>query len=434
MNSSRLKMRFGNSARGHAREGRSPTGALVLGTSYRALGVVRSLGRHNIPVRVVRHDDSGVAKWSRYTGRPLAWTAGDEDAQLRHLLDLAERHGLDGWTLIPTDDDMAVLVSRGADRLRERYITAAPEWDAMQWAYDKRLTYRLGVDLGIPQPRTWFGTSLSELETAWDEGPAILKPAIKRGHSRFVDEKAWPVQDRASLKARYEEACTAVPADEIMLQELIPGNGRDQLSYAALAQEGQVLASITARRARQQPMDFGRHSTYVETIVSTDVAEAGRRVIERLRYTGIVEVEFKRDARDGRPKLLDINARTWGWHTLGARAGVDFSYLEWRMRHGEPVSVAHARPGVRWIRMVTDLPTIAPEIAAGRISGRDYLASLKGPLEHAMICRDDPLPGIADLPLTVLSFLRRRWRTRRKLGTPEMNSGWNGLERTGGIE
>jgi predicted ATP-grasp superfamily ATP-dependent carboligase len=39
-----------------------------------------------------------------------------------------------------------------------------------------------------------------------------------------------------------------------------------------------------------------------------------------------------------------------------------------------------------------------------------YLSSLRGPLEHAMISRDDPLPGIADIPLTALIHLRRYLR------------------------
>src|SRR4029079_9329985 len=108
--------------------------------------------------------------------------------------------------------------------------------------------------------------------------------------------------------------------------------------------------------ARRQPMDVGRESTYVETIDCEEVKESGSRVIQGMRYTGLVEVEFKRDARDGRSKLLDINPRVWGWHSLGARAGVDFTYLEWRLLHGERVNEVHARPGVRWIRMATDLP------------------------------------------------------------------------------
>lgn len=386
----------------------SQTGALVLGANYRALGVVRSLGRRDIPVRLVKNDHASIAAFSRYAKRTLPWTEGGEEAQLRHLLDLAPRHGLEGWTVIPTDDDTLALVSRGRQHLSERYIVAAAEWETMQWAYDKRLTYRLGRDLGIDQPQTWFAASLEELEAVAPDAPAILKPGVQRSHNRFVHEKAWPVADRAALKAKYEAAQAFMPAEEIMLQELIPGDGQSQLSFGALAQEGRVLASITARRARQHPMDFGRQSTYVESISSPDVAHAARRLIEGMHYTGLVEIEFKRDIRDGRPKLLDINARAWGWHSIGARAGVDFPYLEWRMVHDEPVAEAHAQPGVRWIRMATDLPTVAREIFEGRMSIRSYVASLRGPLEHAMMSRDDPLPGIADVPLTALIQVRRR--------------------------
>jgi D-aspartate ligase len=391
----------------------SETGALVLGGNYRALGLVRSLGRRRISVCVARTDYERIATLSRYAGRSLTLVQGDENAQLDYLVELADRHGLSGWTVFPTDDMTAVLVSRGRERLCERYIVAAPEWEAMRWAHDKRLTHQLGVELGIDQPRTWSAADCDELASVDWQAPAILKPAIKRPGNRFVREKAWPVADRPSLEARYEAARALIPPDEIMLQELIPGDGQSQVSFAALAREGRVLASITARRTRQIPMDFGRQSTYVETIASPDVAEAGRRLIEGMGYTGIVEIEFKRDARDGRPKLLDINPRVWGWHTLGARAGVDFSYLEWRMRHGDPVPEAHAPPGFRWVRMFTDLPPVLREIVGGRLSIPAYLASLEGPLEHATMNRDDPLPGILEVPVTALVHLRRRLRSMR---------------------
>ena len=287
-------------------------GALVLGANYRALGVVRSLARRGIPVRIVRYDDASITALSRYVDHPLHWTDGSDETELAHLLDLAGRHGLEGWTLIPTDDEGARLLSRVRGPLLERYLVAAPEWEVMRWAYDKRQTYQLGVQTGIDQPRTWFGTGFGELEAVVWGTPAILKPAIKRRQNRFVADKAWPVTDPTMLKSRFEAAQAFVPAEEIMLQELIPGDSRSQVSFAALARDGQVLASITAWRARQQPMDFGRHSTYVQSIDAPDVAEAGRRVIEGMAHTGLVEVEFKRDARDGELKLLDINARVVG--------------------------------------------------------------------------------------------------------------------------
>jgi predicted ATP-grasp superfamily ATP-dependent carboligase len=97
----------------------------------------------------------------------------------------------------------------------------------------------------------------------------------------------------------------------------------------------------------------------------------------------------------------------WGWHTLGARAGVDFAYLAWRLARGETVPASTPRPGVRWTRLSTDLPTVLQEIRRGRLSVRDYLRSLRGPREHAIFARDDPLPGLLELPLLASLVARR---------------------------
>jgi predicted ATP-grasp superfamily ATP-dependent carboligase len=62
---------------------------------------------------------------------------------------------------------------------------------------------------------------------------------------------------------------------------------------------------------------------------------------------------------------------------------------------------------VRWSRLSTDLPTVVSEIRRGRLSVRDYLRSLRGPRERAIFARDDPLPGLLELPL-LASVLARR--------------------------
>jgi D-aspartate ligase len=139
--------------------------------------------------------------------------------------------------------------------------------------------------------------------------------------------------------------------------------------------------------------------------------EPSLRLLTAIRYTGLVEVEFKRDWRDGQFKLLDLNPRVWGWHTVGNRAGVDFSYLLWLLMCGEPISETQAHPGVRWVRMSTDFPIAALEILRGRLSVRDYLHSLRGPIESAIFTIDDPLPGLLELPLIIYVLYKRICRT-----------------------
>ncbi|HEV7640860.1 MAG TPA: ATP-grasp domain-containing protein [Gaiellaceae bacterium] len=377
-------------------------GALVIGADYRALGVVRSLGRRGVPVWVLRHGDDRLAGMSRFARRTLPLVDGTA-----FLLDLCRTHRLDGWTLFATGDETAAFVARHHDELAACFRLTTPPWAVTRYAYDKRLTYPLAESLGLDVPRTWYprdGADVAAIDCAF---PVAIKPAVKDGFNRLTAAKAWRVDSPDELRARYEEACTLVDPETLMVQDVIPGGGSEQLSYAAVCDAGRPLAALTARRTRQFPMDFGRASTHVETAHLPDVEEPARALLEHIGYTGLVEVEFKRDPRDGRCKLLDVNPRVWGWHTLGARAGVDFAYLAWRLARGETVPASTPRPGVRWTRLSTDLPTVLQEIRRGRLSVRDYLRSLSGPREHAIFARDDPLPGLLELPLLASLVARR---------------------------
>jgi len=278
----------------------------------------------------------------------------------------------------------------------------------LRWAYDKRLSYRLAQSLGVPYPRTW--TAVQVLELGYEielPFPLIIKPAIKEEFNPLTAAKAWQVNDRDELRARLTEAAEMVDCDLLLLQETIPGNGAAQLSYAALCEEGRVLASVTARRTRQYPADFGRASTFVETIEQPQVAELSQQLLEEMRFSGLIEVEFKRDPRDDQLKLLDINPRVWGWHSLCQRAGVDFPYLAWRLAQGLSVPASEAELGVRWLRFSTDFPTAVREIARGRLPARDYVRSLRGPRAQAIFARDDPWPGLVELPMLIATLIRR---------------------------
>ncbi|HEX3721789.1 MAG TPA: ATP-grasp domain-containing protein [Nitrolancea sp.] len=382
------------------------TGAIVIGGDYRGLGIVRSLGRHGIPVWVLV-DDHQLAARSRYARRRFRWPESGEEERIEFLVRLCAEHGLTGWALFPTADETAALVARHYDELAEHYTLTTSAWDAFRWAHDKGLSNQLADQLGIDHPRTWKPEDRAELEMLDVAFPAILKPSYKATMNQFTRAKAWQVEDHASLLAKYDEACTYTTPDAIMVQEIIPGGGNTQLSFGALACDGRVISSITARRTRQYPMDFGRASTFVETIVDEEVAYEARRIIRATHLTGLVEVEFKRDPRTNRLQLLDINPRVWGWHSLGEAAGVDFSYSMWRLAFGLDVAETHARPGVRWVRGMTDFPTVIREILGRRLSLRDYLRSVRVPFESAVLALDDPLPAVVEGPLTLYLILRR---------------------------
>lgn len=385
-------------------------GALLIGGDYRALGVARSLGRRGITVWVAKTDDV-LAGWSRFTRRTVPWPEGSDSEQTAYLVALAEEHGLQGWVLFPTHDRSADLVSRNYATLEKHYRLTTSPMEKFRIAQDKRLTYKRAASLGIDVPQTWYPESADEVAELDLEYPVILKPASHVIENPLSLVKVWRIADRASLLTRYAEVSPFLPSGQVMIQEIIPGDGSTQFAFAAACRDGDALAFVTVRRTRQIPMDFGRASTFVETMDLPDVIEPAKRIISSIGLTGLVEVEFKRDARDDRLKLLDVNGRAWGWHSIGAATGVDFSYLAWRIARGEPVDAAQGRAGVRWVRLTTDLMASAPELLAGRMPVRPYLESLRGPLVGPIAAKDDPIPALMELPLLGMR-LARRARTR----------------------
>jgi D-aspartate ligase len=374
-------------------------GALVMDGDYRGLAVARSLGRHGIPVWVLHHGDQLLATVSRYNRRTLAWPSQHEEENVNFLVQLVEHENIRDWLLFPTGDEGAAMVARHHQKLSDHFqLTTAP-WNVLQWLYDKRLTYRLAEMVGVDHPWTLYPTNRDQVAAIDCPYPVILKPAYRTSFNRFTASKAWRVDTLEQLLARYDEAKTLVEPGALMIQEVIPGGGESQFSYTSLCKDGQPLASLSAKRVRQIPMDFGRASTFVETVDDGAVSASAAHLLRVLQYSGIVEVEFKRDPRDGKLKLLDINPRVWGWHSLCASAGVDYPYLLWLMSVGEPIPGTKAAVGMRWVRMSTDAPTAIREILSGRLSLRDYLRSIRSPLSTAIYASDDPLPGVLEIPL-----------------------------------
>src|SRR5262249_25517761 len=236
--------------------------------------------------------------------------------------------------------------ARNRSRLSEWFRVPTPEWETVKWAWNKRNTYCLAEKLGIPIPRTWCPRSVEELDEIDAEFPLGIKPAVKEDFFYATKAKAWRVNSREELRDLFNKASGHAAGNEILVQEIIPGDGNYQFSSCMFVKNGRAIGSMTAQRWRQHPPDFGRAATYVETVNCPAIEEPTLRFLKAIGYYGLAEVEYKLDPRDGQFKLLDVNARTWGFHCLGRPAGVDFSHLLFADQIGEQVEACQGRPGV----------------------------------------------------------------------------------------
>jgi predicted ATP-grasp superfamily ATP-dependent carboligase len=385
----------------------SGVGALVVGGDHPGLAVARSLGRRGIPVYIV-DDQPCISSVSRYAKKVIrVENILDERRTVDAVLAVGRRYDLRNWVLIPTRDETVAAFSRFRDELAPFFAVTTGEWESVQWAWDKKKTYELAESLGIPCPKTFNPRTAAELEALMPRLPLALKPAVKENFFYATGAKAWRADTPEQLREVYAKAARQIKPEEILIQEIIPGSGQEQYSYCAFVQDGRPHSILCARRLRQHPREFGRAATYVETIDAPQIEEFSERFLRAIRYHGLVEIEYKRDPRDGEYKLLDVNARAWGFHGLGAACGVDFAWMLFADRLGLPLEPVRARAGVGWLRLLTDVPTALSDMAHGSLTMGEYFRSLGATGTESIFRWNDPLPSLAEIALLPWSVLKK---------------------------
>ena len=364
------------------------------------LAAVRALGRRGIPVFGVATPDA-VGLGSRYVQRLAGPASPDETLVLPHYLGLARRLGRVA-VLVPTSDPDVLFVSRHRKVLAEQFAFHVAEPELLEAVASKRQMVALAKRCGLPVPTTVLPETRWDLERAIPQlrFPCVIKPEFTRlwrtadaETAGLAEKKAIPIVDATTLLAQYDAIAAVDP--RVVVQEMVIGPDENHLDYHALVdREGRVSAEFAGRKLRVAPAYFGSGS-YVESIRSGEVIEAGRLVLERLGYQGMANLNFKRDARDGRLYLLEVNPRFSLWTSLDVACGVDFPYYYYRAALGQDFSAPTSYPaGRRWLNPLTDFRAMRVYARDGSWSWSRWLRSLTGVSTNAVFTWDDPLPGV----------------------------------------
>ena len=386
-------------------------GVIVIGDHVQALGIVRSLGRHSIPVYLLHNKNICIGRFSRYTKQYIKTpNPNSEQEFMDFMINHANSEQIKDRILVPTNDVAVYILSRHRETLEEYYKVSTPSWDVVRLAYNKKLTYQIAEKNEIPIPKTFYPENLDALQERLSDitFPVIIKPAIVDHFYKEAKAKVFKTNTKDELIQAYIKASHIIDPSEIMVQEVIPGGPDLLYSFCSFFKNGKVMGMCIGRRSRQRPMDFGSASTFVESVYVPELIELGTHLLKAMNYYGLSEVEFKKDPRDGKFKLLEVNARTWLWHSLAIRCGVDFPYLLYKDMNGEEVTpVTNFRENVKFVHIYTDLGVMIKEVLKGNMKLKNYLTSLKGEKEFAVFSWNDPIPFIVET--LILPYL---WKTR----------------------
>ena len=382
-------------------------GAVITGGDFQAIGALRTLARKGIPI-ILLDSDHCISKYSRFKKKFFrAPRLSDKDSYVDFLIDLARKERIYGWVIFPNSDEAVYILSKYKNVLEEFYRIPTPPWEVIKNVYIKKNTYQLAERNEIPIPKNYYAENLEELLELDLQFPLVIKPSIRDYFYNKVRTKAFRINTKEELIKTYQFVCSVIIPSDVLVQEFIPGGPNRLYSFCPFFKEGKVVASIMARRTRQHPMDFGHASTFAELVDIKAMKAISEKFLRLINYYGIGEVEFMHDPRDGKYKLLELNPRIWGWHTLAIAAGVDLPYMLYQDMIGQQIETPSALKEAKWVRLTTDVPTVLTEIIKGNMKISDYMASMKGEKEFAVFCLDDPLPFFIEIGMIPYLWMKR---------------------------
>ena len=307
-----------------AHPGPRPPAILVGANVVTAVSVIRSLARAGVDVRLLCRAGA-VPSYSRYARRiPIDASLPQQEAWLGYLLG-PESEELRGAVLMACNDDGLELLLEHRDELAGKYRLDVCDPGAQRAMLDKLATYRLAAAAGVPTPRFWSAESEHEVRAHADEYvyPLMIKPLHSHEFKRVHEGKYLMAADFEELLAAWRR--THEHGVDVVLLEMIPGPDDLLCSYYTyLDERGAPQFHFTKRVIRRYPEHEG-FGCYHITDWNPEVRDLGLRLFAHVGLRGVANVEFKRDPRDGRLKVIEVNARFTAANGLVAAAGYDLA-------------------------------------------------------------------------------------------------------------
>lgn len=365
--------------------------------AYGAIAVARTLGRLGVPVHLVaQRGTSSPVLSSRYWTDRVHWDFGrDEQESVAFLLELADtvaaRHGHKPL-LLTLEDWMAVLIERNGAELSERFIAPLPVQPVLRALLNKWEMNELARAHEIPVPRTIFPASRADAEQFLEDAGL---PVVMKGADPFAPDRPPTMIIRKPQELFAEISARAATGKRLnmVLQEFIPGTVDSVwMCNGYFSADPARDLTFTGRKLRQ--VSPAGVASLAVCQPNEAVTSQTRRLMRGVGFRGCCGIGWRYDQRDGRYKLLDVNARVSGVFRLFVGTNdVDVVRACYLDMTGQAIPETRLQSGRKWM-LEDDVRPAVVGITNRQLTIREWARSVRGVQELHWTARDDPLPGL----------------------------------------
>lgn len=373
--------------------------AVVFGLFETGLGVIRSLGREGIKVIGIDFKKD-IAWYSRYV-KPLICPHPLQNEQefIKWIVTNFSKDQIKRPVFF-TSDDFLISFSRNREIFVKYFLFNLVSHSLLEKIMNKYSQFQLAEKAGIELPATFPLNDIKELEKIKDglNYPIFIKGQDVNSWRKEINGsiKGFLVNDWQELQDRASEIVKKnVP---IILQEVIMGPDTNHYKYCSYTSaSGEILAEFTLQKIRQNPIHFGVGAV-VESIHDQELLETGRKLFRNIEFKGIGSAEFKRDDRDGKLKLIEINPRYWQQNSLSTACGMNFPLLNYLdLLKKMPKPLASFKAGIKWVNRYMDFDSFLRYRKEGKLTFSAWRKSLKGKKVSPDFTWDDPVPAFYEI-------------------------------------
>jgi predicted ATP-grasp superfamily ATP-dependent carboligase len=275
------------------------------------LGAIRTLGRLGVPVYAVTEPGLVPAATSRYCSGRFVWRAtGHEDPhQLAARLMAVGRTIGRPSVLIPVDDEAAVLIAEHAADLAEYFLLPR-----VTPGLPRRLANKLGMSRlcqahGVPTPASVITATAAELA---DFAATATFPVVAKNAQAWERRRHPVVAGTTVLRSPEHLLALARPgegAPGLILQEYLPPEyAEDWIVHLYSDAASDCVVLFTGLKVRSWPPHAGV-TACGQALANPALAAITERFCKQIGFSGIADLDWRLDLRDGQYKLVDFNPR-----------------------------------------------------------------------------------------------------------------------------